>query len=779
METSSAKRILLYLAGLITVNFIVLSKSDFLFLGTIFSFLYIIIVPGILLLPFFAERKMPWPLGLALSIALSSLFLTLLGLAVNIALPAYGIARPLETVPLLIALDVFVCYLLAMTLVYGKDYAILRPELELSDKLVIAFAVLLPLLASAGAVFLTNGGGDMIAMLVIALISAAIMAVIVSKRMPKTSTFALLSYGIAAAILLMTSMRGYYLTGHDVQLEYQVFSLTNRLKLWDMANYQDAYNACLSITVLPTYLQSLLHVQEPYIYKFFFQFISASLAVIVFYLSRKFTSDKAAFLAAILYVTFPTFLVDMAMLNRQAMALFFFGCLLFVLLTDEYFVSNKRSFMMLLLGSGMILSHYSTSYIAIAILGGGYFINLALRLFFSIRWLRKISFLRITERNVKRIKQPFIIPLPVALSLIIVLAVWTGPVTSTSYNFTQTMGKIITALQNPFKSDLRTGAQKYSLGNADQLSKYELFDIFMQEEIVESRQEADESRYYPQETTQKYQKTPVDEPLLPITPTGQKLKEATGLSLRGVYNETKQFYAKILQLFIFLSILGLMLGYRFHGHLKHDVPMEYIALSIAGIFVMVMQVILPSTVIDYGLLRLFQQDLILLALPITLGFLAAWGLIIRKARRRLIAFGAFIVASFLILSGFIPQLTGGGRPALALNNSGFYYDAYYIHGGEMAAMLWLKEASVDLPVHSERYFSDIRLLTYSDIGARPRILPETTLKESLVFYSYINTTRDSIIEFIDGDILYYTVPAAFFDDNKNRIYDTGQSRIYG
>jgi len=779
MENPSTRKIVLYLAGLITVNFIVLTKNDFLFLGTIFTFSYIMTAPGLLILPFFSERKMPWPLGLAFGVSLSALFLTLLGLATNIILPAYGITRPLETIPLLYALDIFILYMLSLSFAYKKDFAILKPELALSDKAAIAFAATLPILTSAGAIILTNNGKNTIPMLVIALIAAAAMIVISRKSALKTSSFAVLIYGIAAAILLMTSMRGYYLTGHDVQLEYQVFSLTNRLKLWDMANYQDAYNACLSITILPTYLESLLHIKDYYVYKFFFQFIGAFLTVIVFYLARNYTTDKAAFLAALLYVTFPTFLVDMAMLNRQAMALLFFGGLIFVLLTDDYFTKNKRSFMMLLLGSGMILSHYSTSYIALAILTGGYGINIILRLFFSIKRLRKISFLHITARNLKRKKLPFQIPFPVALSLVIVLAVWTGPVTKTSQNFTETLQKITASLQDPFLAENNTGAQKYSLSNAKQLNKYELFDIYIKEEIAKSREIADESKYYPQEITQKYQKAPTDEPILPLTSAGQKIKNALNAPLKGIYNESKQFYAKILQIFIFLSLLGLFLGYRFHGHLKRDVSMDYISLSAAGIFVMAMQVILPPSVIDYGLLRLFQQNLVLLALPVTLGFLAAWSLIVEKARRRLALFAGFIVAFFLIFSGFIPQLTGGGRPALTLNNSGFYYDAYYIHSGEMDALLWLKDASVDLPVQSERYFSDIRLLTYSDIGAQPRILPEATLKDSLVYFSYLNTTRESVIEFIDGDVLYYTIPSKFFDDNKNRIYDNGQSRIYG
>lgn len=768
----------LYLIGLIVVNFVVLTKYDFLLLGMLFTFGFMMTAPGFLVLPFLTKKKLPWALGLAMGSSLSALILTLLGLIANSLLPRYGIMRPLETPPLLAALDIFMLIMLALTYTAKKDFALARPTLRLPDKLVIFFALALPVLASAGAVILTNGGTNAMAMAVIALIAVLTMLAVSGKVKLDTSTFAILLYGITVAILLMTSMRGYYLTGHDVQLEYQVFSLTNRLKFWDMNNFEDAYNACLSITILPTYLQSILHVQDFYIYKFFFQFITGLLAIVIFYLARHFSTNKTAFLSALLYITFPTFIVDMAMLNRQGMAMLFFGALCFVLLSNEYFSGAKRSFLLVLFGTGMILSHYSTSYIAIAIIAGGYVLTVLMRLFFSRKILRRFSHLGIVAKNAKRSRRPELLQLPVALVLVIVLLIWTGPVTETSQNLTKTLSKIAVSLQDPFAASGNLGPKKYSLANAKQMSKDELFDIYIKEEVQKSRVDASDEEFYSETITQKYKATPVDEPMLTLRPIGKQIQDTLDAPLKGLYNEAKQFYAKILQIFIFLGLLGLILSYGFRGHLKKDVPLEYVALGISGVLVIVMQMVLPQSVIDYGLQRLFQQNLVLLTLPVTMAFLSVFGMITRRRKTRFVLCGGFLMIFFLILSGFIPQITGGGRPMLTLNNSGFYHDAYYIHGGEMDAMLWLKGLSIDLPVQSDMYFSNVRLLTYSDIGASTRILPEVTRKDSLVYLSYTNDVHGSVIEFIDGDVLYYKLPTKFFDDNKNLLYDSGQAKVY-
>ena len=73
----------------------------------------------------------------------------------------------------------------------------------------------------------------------------------------------------------MTSLRGRYTTGHDVQHEYYVFELAHANWHWSIADLNDPYNACLSITILPVMLAGLLHVSDVMIYKLLFQLVFA------------------------------------------------------------------------------------------------------------------------------------------------------------------------------------------------------------------------------------------------------------------------------------------------------------------------------------------------------------------------------------------------------------------------------------------------------------------------------------------------------------------------
>jgi uncharacterized membrane protein len=44
-------------------------------------------------------------------------------------------------------------------------------------------------------------------------------------------------YLLAVALLLMTSLRGWYVTGHDVQTEYRTFQLTMAHGAWRMSTF--------------------------------------------------------------------------------------------------------------------------------------------------------------------------------------------------------------------------------------------------------------------------------------------------------------------------------------------------------------------------------------------------------------------------------------------------------------------------------------------------------------------------------------------------------------
>ena len=103
--------------------------------------------------------------------------------------------------------------------------------------MVIAMAVM-------GAVRLNNGGGGglTLCMLLVALVELALLVAWQDRMGPGVVPVGL--YCVSLALLLMTSLRGWYITGHDVQTEYLVFELTKHTP----RGRKSASSACPSLS---------------------------------------------------------------------------------------------------------------------------------------------------------------------------------------------------------------------------------------------------------------------------------------------------------------------------------------------------------------------------------------------------------------------------------------------------------------------------------------------------------------------------------------------------
>lgn len=771
---------LLIAVGFMLVNFIAIFQIDFFHIGSFLSFTYILIIPGFLVLPFLSEKKLPAALAIALSVALSCLTLMLLGLVVNTVLPFFGNTTPLTTIPLLIAFDFFIGVAFFLYHTRKKELQFEYHPFTTLNWILGGILSALPILSCLGAIILNNNGSNFLTMFVLGIVFILVPIIVLTKDKIDSAIYPLTLYMTGLAFLLMNSMRGWFITGHDILLEYHVFSLTDTAHLWSMAFYHDPYMACLSLTILPTFLQSLMHlsVNSSYMFKFLTQFIGALPVVIVYYLTKEYTSEKIAFLAGFLYITFPTFMVDMAFLNRQGIAFLFFGALIFVMLTDEYFSGWKRTLALFLLGTGVVISHYSTSYVAISILLATYIINRIIRFLMGDnrpKWLSNFSG-KLANKEMRT--RPILLTLPFVIGLLCIMVVWSTFITKTSNSLINTIQQIVTNIEHPFSLDGYSGPAKYSLLQSEQPTPEELFNTFLKQGIKDENISANPSEYYPLSLTESYPATPIAEQFAALTNFGEKLQSFTHINLADFYAATKQIYAKVIQVFLLIGLVGIILGYSFKKNLLHHVPIEYIALSIAGIVVIVGQTILPASAIDYGLLRLFQQNLTFLVLPIILGFLYVSSLMTRDHQKQLTIVTVILLFFFGILSGVFPQLTGGDRSPLSLDNSGLYYDSYYTHAEEVYSANWLAaNGNLELPIQAA-HFSDIKMIAYGHIGSYIELLPETTKRESYVYLNYDNVKTSDILEIVNGDVVYYRFPMQFLQQNKNLIYNNGGSEIY-
>ncbi|MDB5238941.1 MAG: hypothetical protein JWO00_276 [Candidatus Parcubacteria bacterium] len=769
---------LYFLLGLILVNLIAIFKFDPFYIGSFFAFFYVIITPGLLVLPFLIHKKFPPMLGIAISAALGILILMLAGLVINTMLPLMGLDEPLTTIPLLVMFDVIVYFALVCNYEFNKLLPFEFKNLNAFNWSIVGASLLTPLFACIGAIILNNQGSSLFATLVLALPVVLVPIIVWKKTGIDPNVPAIVLYLIALGFLLTNSMRGWYISGHDILLEYHVFSVTNAAHLWNMAFYRDPYMACLSLTILPSFLQQVLHISPEYIFKFFMQFLGAFPVVVIFYLAKEYVSEKIAFLVAFLYISFPTFLIDMAFLNRQGIAFLFFSILLLFIMTKKYAKGPQRMTALFLFGIGIIISHYSTSYVAIAMLVGTYIINRVARFIVTTKWPAWLQRLMNKLPNRDMYDKPILISFLFTFGMLALMLVWSTLVTKTSTSFFNTIQQIIVTVERPFSLEESSGQANYSLLQQKNKTPQQLFDEFRADGIKQVQVKEHLSEFYPIAITESYPAIAIAETPTPLTSFGEKIQSIVRVNLTYLFAVIKQLYAKIIQVFLLIGLLGLVLGFSFKKNILRKVPVEYLALSTAGLCMIVAQTILPASAIDYGLLRLLQQTLIFLSLPTILGLILLTSLVTYTPKRQLISSTCVILFFFIILSGLFPQLTGGARYPLPLDNAGLYYDSYFTHGEEVASIQWLAQnGDHSLPIQAA-HFSDMKMLAFGKIGAYIELLPETTKKRSYVYFNYDNTKTNNILEIVNGNVVYYQFPTIFLDRYKSLIYSNGGSKIF-
>ncbi len=170
---------------------------------------------------------------------------------------------------------------------------------------------------------------------------------------------------ICISLLLMFSMRSKHILGWDIHLEYLMFQLTKEHSHWSMSNFPgNAYNTCLSITILPTIFSRFLTINDEYIFKLVTPLIFSTTSVCIYLFLKRFSNRILAFIAIFFFVSQPRFISEIPALVRQQFALLFFSLSLVVLFNKKVSIMLKR-ILFIIFGFSMIVSHYSTTYIAL------------------------------------------------------------------------------------------------------------------------------------------------------------------------------------------------------------------------------------------------------------------------------------------------------------------------------------------------------------------------------------------------------------------------------
>jgi uncharacterized membrane protein len=698
----------------------------------------------------------------------SLLALVVVGLVINTVLPVFGIDRPLA--PVVIGLTWL--GLDAVLLMWRREVPLVehvsarraaeRVWAARAD-LAEAAAVVAVVLAILGAIRLNNGAGGGLA-LVAHLIAAATVAALFLRQGTLGRDVRVL-FLLSTALLLATSLRGWGITGHDIQAEYYAFSLTDGAQHWTMDVLQNAYNACLSVTILPTVLVQATALSGVTIFKVVLQLVFALVPVIVYLVSRRFVPRRLALTGVVFLVGFPAFSTDMPYLVRQEVA-FLFVALLLLAATEPGGNPWFKRALVAVFGVGVVLAHYSTTYLLLLGLVAG----LA---FLGAAWLLAM----VTRRGADR--RPLVLLSPVVVAFLAAVSVlWAGPVTDTGSHAEDVARSTIAAILGQAEDSPGSSDLSFSILGGDDASARARMNMYVDETMGLRKDAPRDILLIKEPGRTAVRPTLVEADRAPLTPAGELL-DGIGVDPGDVAVVARIACAVLLQVFLLLGVWRVVLARRRNAAHERVSP-EVGALVLGLMAALGLVVVVPGLSVEYGVLRAFLQTMLLLAPVAALGM---WWLLERVGRATTAWMVGVPVAILLVLTAAAPSLLGGNPAKLALHNKGLYHDRYVAADSDKVAA----ERLVDVPDRSDGLPKVItsrnqvlRVLT-AGLPAEEvvdRIFPTLLHTHSYVFVEARLTKQREATIFYSGDRITYKYPLGQLDRRLNLVYSSGASRIY-
>ncbi len=751
----------------------------------IVGFLFLTIVPGLLTVVLAKIKGLTFWGYLALIVGFSLLELMLTALLGNTFLPFLGISQPLNKGPLLIELYLLVGVLAAFAWFRVKEIDIKVKGSwffdNLRDYVIAFFPIVFVILSIFGTISLNDGGGNILTMVMLGSMGLYLILLLSHVKESDENTTPTAIFFMALSLLLMTSMRGWYITGHDIQNEYKVFELAKNAGFWNIAAYRDAYNACLSITILPTVFFNLLNVPDPYIFKFFFQIFFAICPVLVYLIARNWTSRRISLLATIYFIAFPTFFTDMPFLVRQEVAFLFYGLMLYLIFNPNLELS-MRKLLFMLMGIGVILSHYSTTYTILAIFG---LLVISRPLYNKfVTWLKnrnwsKDSALIIDERTVPRREK---ITIFMVVILFVLSFVWTQVITNTGGNLAYVFSQTFSAVENGFggsgnRSIDATSLLSFTKPNQNQ----ELQDYILND--VDPIRNSNPQDYYSVQSYSQYPFVALNDETVPVTTVGTFLGHI-GIDGLGAMTIFGELLAKLMEI---LAPIGMLYVLFRKGVIKY-IDGDIYLMSVFYLIFILACIILPVLSTEYGIYRAMQQAMFIMAPIIALGAAALFRALARYVRRgkKYLTGETFsftlAVIFFFYSTSFMPYLIGGAPAVLHLSNTGTYYDNYLIQATEVYGVDWLtanasssNSNGVRLEIQTTKYN---KFASLTDLGADTDIFPGVIQKDAYVFLNPTTVIGQRATVVYNADPVNYAYPLQFLSDNKDLIYNNGGAEVY-
>jgi uncharacterized membrane protein len=722
-------------------------------LANAFIFLFLLGIPGLLLMLVMKIRNIGIWEYFVYTIGLSVAFLMFAGLGTNWLLPWLNITdKPLSLMPLLASFDVFFLILGLVAYWRNRDISleIKFPKLDWLNIFFFVMPVILLATSILGAMRLNNGGPNTLTLIMFGETAVYFFLAILYRDKLNENVYPWAILWISLSLLLANSLRSWHLVGWDISQEYKIFQLTSNAGRWSFSTFRDAYNACLSLTILPSIFSSFLKINPEYIFKLIVPLIFSTLPVGIYILARRYSSAITAFLASILFISQTWFMHEASTYVRQEIALLFFVLSLLAIFNKKINKWQKNILAVVFVVS-IVASHYSTGYIAIILFVFAY----TLSPFFQNGFILKILPNIFRKRLLSSPEETgYSIGGGVVIFLIVFAIIWGSLVTNSYQNIANFADAHLFAWSKISVSKIaKNVGDRAVFGNLNLNSNKYIREAY-QNVIQNDTSQKSTADYFPK-----------------VVPS--KIIDSNGDPSISKFVISISRLSKILVMSLMVLIGMFVLLKKEISLVKIDV--EYKLLCFGSLVIIFIFIVFPAIDNYYGLTRVYAQSLVLLAFPAVLGGSYLFKMFTKKYSFVLLL---VILLAFFYSSGLIFQFFGGDA-YITLNNFGKEYDEFYTLDSEVKSAQWLAHNRIPAVPVSADAAALLRLSRYAGIdNVNSNLFPATIGKEAYVYLSHTNFAQNTAFAMNGIYQISYNAPTQFLNQNKNLVYNNGGSAIF-
>lgn len=707
----------------------------------------IVILSGYLILRGFRvenNRRLPGMLRLAIMTSLGIAWIMFFGLIADVLLPVFGLKRPLTSdwLPLIfvLATGLLIPWALKYKIAIKKRSNLTRNK----DTLFLASVLILMILFSfCGARLLNNGYSNILIMSAFGLGLISIVFTIIRQKHLPENILPIVLFVLSLCGVWSYSLRSNYVFGWDIQNEFKVFQTTLNSGNWILGAKHGAYDAMLSLSILPVVIAKVTGLAGLTIFKFLSPLLFSFVPVILYYIYRIFTKRWTSFLAALITIAQFYYMQQFSALVRQQIAFLFYATILYLILQNK--LSNKsKNYLLLASIFGLVVSHYSTTYLAIIFFGGTYITS-------------KIIFALLQRYKPTQAKPKYkYINGWMVLILILSALIWYGPATHSS-GYLEKLSQ---------KNGYSYVIQKIGSVISQQFNNHQSIPkstkIYLKTIGTQFQNSHKNFHYYPGASNNT------------VSPVAQATIHSKWPILKTLLNGASVVLNYGWWILGSAGILALAIStYRKLDYRK----IELVILGAIGILGFI-TIHLSSTFQNlYNETRLDEQVLMFVAMPFIL--MVIW--LLHNLPVRLIKFTAtsIVLLSFAIASGIITQVIGGLPPA-NLNNIGQDYNNFYIQQSDIASAHWLGDRYTSNSIVFADNYSSLRLTAAKKqiFNQFNDVTPQTISIGSFVYADYTNIKNGLVDKQISNKQFSYQFPTSFLQQNKNLVYSNGNAEVF-